>query len=340
MKCFPDRLEATLEKGLAPVFVVAGPELLLVEESCDAIRRSARQAQIAERVILDADARFQWNELSSAGESMSLFATRRLIEVRLPTGKPGREGGAALREWVQTERDDVLLLKCQAWEFQSEKSAWFKALDQVGVFVPCWTIKPHQMPQWIQRRLSSRGLNADESAGRFLSDRLEGNLLAAAQEVERLALLHGRGATLDIDTLRAAVADSARFDAFRLTELVLTGQAGAAVRCIRGLKETETPMPMVVFAVAKELQVIQALQTMSGSMSVDAALAELRVWKSRQAAVSQAASRLSPTMVRRALARLSDLDIQSKSNNKAAFWLNLERLCVAVTMNDPEGLAA
>lgn len=340
MKCFPDRLEATLAKGIAPVYVVAGPELLLVEESCDAIRKAARASEIVERVVLEADGRFQWNELNSAGESLSLFATRRLIEVRLPTGKPGRDGGAALRDWVQTERDDVLLLKCQAWDFKSENAAWFKALDQRGVFVPCWNVKPHQLPQWIQRRLKTRGLNAEESASRFLAERLEGNLLAAAQEVERLALFYERGTTLDIDALRAAVADSARFDAFRLTELVLTGQAGAAVRCVRGLKESETPMPMVVFAVARELQVIQALHTLAQSMSMGQALNELKVWKTRQAAVSQAASRLSPAIVRRALVCLSDLDIQSKSNAKATFWLNLERLCVALAANDPEQLAA
>ena len=340
MKCFPDRLEATLARGVAPVYVVAGPELLLVEESCDAIRRAARQAEITERVVLEADGRFQWHELNSAGESLSLFATRRLIEVRLPTGKPGREGGAALRDWAQSEHDDLLLLKCQAWDFKSENAAWFKALDQHGVFVPCWSIKPHQLPQWIERRLRSRGLNAEESASRFLADRLEGNLLAAAQEIERLALYYERGTTLDVDRLRAAVADSARFDAFRLTELVLTAQAGAAVRCIRGLKETDTPMPMVVFALARELQVIQAVQALTATVSMNQALNQLRVWKTRQAAVSQAASRLAPSLVRQALVRLSDLDIQSKSSDKAAFWLNLERLCVALASDDPRQAVA
>lgn len=340
MKCFPDRLDSTLARGLAPVYLVAGPELLLVEESCDAIRRAAREAQIVERVVLEADGRFQWNELNSAGETLSLFATRRLIEVRLPTGKPGREGGAALRDWVQTERDDVLLLKCQAWDFKSENAAWFTALDKHGVFVPCWTIKPHQLPEWIERRLAARGLKAEPSASRFLADRLEGNLLAAAQEVERLSLLYKRDTTLDIDTLRAAVADSARFDPFRLTELVLTGQAGAAVRCIRGLQESDTPMPMVVFALARELQVIQALHAVTPAMSMSQALTRFNVWKTRQAAVSQAASRMRPALVRQALGRLSDLDIQSKSNDKAAFWLGLERLCVALAMNDPERLAA
>jgi DNA polymerase-3 subunit delta len=340
MKCFPDRLESELQRGLAPIYVVAGPELLLVEEACDAIRRRAREEQIAERVVLEADGRFNWDELSSTGEAMSLFATRRLIELRLPSGKPGREGGAALRDWAGRSSDDVLLLKCQAWEFQSEKAAWFKALDQAGVFVPCWTIKPHQLPQWIERRLRARGLQVEDSACRFLADRLEGNLLAAAQEVERLALFYGRGAQLDIDTLRTAVADSARYDSFRLTELTMTGQAGAAVRCIRGLAEVDTPPPMIVFALAKELQLIESLHALASRMSMNQAVQQLKVWQSKQQALSQAASRLKPGIVRQALVRLSDLDLQSKSNDKAGFWLNLERLCVGLALNDERRLAA
>jgi len=340
MKCFPDRLESELQRGLAPVYVVAGPELLLVEEACDAIRRRAREEQIAERVVLEADARFNWDELSSTGEAMSLFASRRLIELRLPSGKPGREGGAALRDWAGSSSDDVLLLKCQAWEIKSEKAAWFKALDQTGVFVPCWTVKPHQLPQWIERRLRARGLQADTSACRFLADRLEGNLLAAAQEVERLALFYGRGAQLDIDSLRSAVADSARYDSFRLTELTMTGQAGAAVRCVRGLAEADTPQPMIVFALAKELQLIESLHALARTMPMNQAVQQLKVWQSRQQALSQAASRLEPGIVRQALVRLSDLDLQSKSNDKAGFWLSLERLCVGLALNDERRLAA
>lgn len=340
MKCFPDRLDATLARGLAPIYVVAGPELLLVEESCDAIRRKAREEQIAERVVLEADARFKWTELSSTGESLSLFATRRLVEVRLPTGKPGSKGGTALREWAESGSDDVLLLKCQAWDFKSENAVWFKALDKHGVFVPCWTIKPHQLPQWIERRLAARGLSAEQEASRFLADRLEGNLLAAAQEVERLALVYNRGTELDIKSLRAAVADSARFDSFRLTELTLTGKAGAAVRCIRGLAETDTPLPMVVFALSKELQLIESLHVLTPRMSHGQAFDKLKVWKNRQQPLSQAASRLGPAIVRQALVRLSDLDIQSKSDQKHAFWLNLERLCVGLALNDAERLAA
>jgi DNA polymerase III subunit delta len=340
MKKYPNELESRLQNGLDPVYLVAGPELLLVEETSDLIRRAARHGGIVERVVLDADARFDWNQLNAASENLSLFATRRLIELRLPSGKPGREGGAALRAWAKSGSDDILLIKTQAWEIQSEKTAWFRDLEKTGVFVPCWAIKPHQLPKWIHGRLAARGIRADRAACTFLAERLEGNLLAAAQEIERLALLYGSNVTLELEQLRQAVADSARFSSFRLVELVLAGQAGPAARCIRGLAESDTPMPMVVFALARELQTVGSFQTLTRKMPAGRALDELNVWKTRQDSVQAAARRLLPAAVRRALAILSDLDLISKSSRKQEFWLQLERLCVALAMNELDEKAA
>lgn len=328
MKLYPDRLEQRLARGLDRCYLVAGPEHLLVEEACDAIRRAARAAGVSERVVLDGDGRFDWQQLGAASENLSLFATRRLIELRLSSGKPGRDGGTALRAWVDTASDDILLLKCNAWDLAQEKSAWAKALDQAGVYLPCWTVKPHQLPDWIERRLASRGVRADAAASRFLAERLEGNLLAAAQEVERLALLYGKGSLLGLDEVRAAVADSARFDSFRLVELVLSGQIGPALRCIRGLRDTEVAMPMIISALARELQVVASFQVLIGHMNESAAFAELKVWQSRQQAVAGAARRLAAEAVNGAMARLSDLDRMAKSNDRHEFWVALERLCV------------
>jgi len=328
LKLFPEKLPGQLARGLDSIYLIAGPELLLVEEACDAIRKAARQAQVAERVVIDADGRYDWSQLGSASENLSLFASQRLIELRLPTGKPGREGGAALREWASGQHDDILLIKCQAWEMASEKTAWFRDVEKAGVFVPCWSVKPHRLPGWIQARLRARGIRADDSATAFLADRLEGNLLAAAQEVERLALLYGDGSQLNLAQLKEAVADSARFDAFRLVELVMTGQAGASVRCIRGLDDGATPMPLIVGALARELMQVEAFQTLSRQMPAGRALDSLKVWPSRRQGLEASARRLGAQRVRNALARLSDLDRMSKSNDRAEFWLNLERLCV------------
>lgn len=340
MKTYPDRLPERLRRGLDRAYLVAGPEHLLVEEACDAIRAAARAEGIAERIVLDADGRFDWSQLGAATENLSLFASRRLVEVRLRSGKPGREGGAALREWAAADSDDVLLLKCNAWDLQQEKSAWARAIESAGGYVPCWAVKPGQLPDWISRRMGARGLRAEPGACRFLAERLEGNLLAAAQEIERLALLFGNGSHLGVDELRAAVADSARFDSFRLVELVLAGQAGAALRCIRGLRETDTAMPMIIAALARELQVLAAFQAWRPRLGDDRALRELKVWRSRQGPLLTAAARLPSASVRRAVGSLSDLDRMAKSNDRHEFWVSLERLCVGVASTGESGHGA
>jgi DNA polymerase-3 subunit delta len=339
VKLFPEKLPQRLAQGLDPVYLIAGQEPLLIEEACDALRAAAREAGVAERLVLDTDARFDWDQLSGATETNSLFATQRLVEVRLPGGKPGREGGAALREWVGDRADDILLVKCDAWDMASEKTAWAKALEAAGVYVPCWRVKPQRLGQWIAQRMASRGIRGDEAACRFLAERLEGNLLAAAQEIERLALLYP-GGQVGLEEVRAAVADSARFDSFRLVELVFAGQAGAAVRCIRGLREADTPMPLIVGALARELQTIGNFQMLARSLSPGQAFSKLGIWKSRQQPVAEAAGRLSPPVLRKTLAQLSELDQLSKSSGRETFWLRLERLCVALATNRPEFAAA
>jgi len=329
MKLFPDRLAEDLERRLAPVYLVAGPERLVVEESADQVRRTARSHQIAERIPMTADGRFDWEDLFRATETASLFATRRLVEVRLPSGKPGADGGKAIRRWLEAARDDVLMLLCDQWEIAQEKSAWFKAVDQAGVFVPAWNIKPAQLPRWIEARLRARGLSADEQACRFLAERLEGNLLAAAQEVDRLALLYP-DQKLDLDTLRRAVADNARFDAFRLTELVLTGQAAQALRCLRALRVADTPAPAVLWALGRELELAAAVAR--GVRPAQEIFREQRVWEARQQPISACANRLGASDLERALAQLSRLDCIAKGQRPGDFWVELERFATRVAL--------
>jgi len=340
MKVFPDKLAAGLSQGVAPIYLVAGPESLLVEEASDSIRSAVKQHGIDERVVIEADGRFDWDRLTQATETGSLFATRRLVELRLPTGKPGKEGGQALRDWAATQHDDVLLIKSQAWEIASEKTAWFKAIDAQGVFVPCWNIKAHQLPQWIERRLSAKGLRLDQACAQFLAERLEGNVLAAAQEIERLALLFPSGHHLRLEELKASVADNARFDAYRFTELVMRGQTGQALRSIRVLRNADTPPPAIIWALSRELQTLAAFMGLRRKQPAEAAFRALRVWPARQAPLEAAAKRLSSHAIGQALADLSRLDRMSKSNAAHRFWVGLERVCVALTSDDPEGTSS
>lgn len=343
MKVFPDRLDQALARGLAPVYLVAGPERLLVEEACDAIRRTARAHQVVERIRLSADGRFDWNELARSTETGSLFASRRLVELRLATGRPGAEGAKAIRDWLGTDRDDVLLIICDDWAMDQERAAWTRAVEKQGLYMPAWTVKPERLPAWIGQRLKSRGLAADSGVADFLAARLEGNLLAAAQEIDRLAMLFADG-RLDLARVEMAVADSARFDAFRLVELVLAGQPGATLRCIRGLRESDAAPPNLIWALARELENVIAVSRMSRRMPIQTAFRELKIWQSRQAAIQSCLNRVGLARIRDAVGRLSDLDRlvkgqlagepepgrgESKANIQR-FWLELERLCAGL----------
>ena len=329
MKLYAERLPEQLSRQIAPVYLIAGPERLIVEEAADAVRKACRAQRIDERIRLTADGRFKWNELGQATETGSLFSSRRLVELRLPTGKPGAEGGKIIRQWLDDRHEDVLLIICDQWELAQERSAWVKAIEKAGVYVPAWSIKPAQLPRWIAQRLRSKGLQAGNDVCEFLAERLEGNLLAAAQEVDRLALLFPEN-HLDLDEVRKAVADSARFDAFRLAELVMTGQPGAALRCIRGLRESDTPEPAALWALGRELEIALVVAQRSRRESPQRLFAELRVWQSRQAPIEACIRRNGPRRLAAAMGRLSRLDLLSKGQAEGAFWLELERLCAGL----------
>lgn len=329
MKLYAERLPEQLARQIAPVYLVAGPERLIVEEAADQIRKACRKQQIDERIRLNADRSFKWDELGQSTETGSLFASRRLVELRLPTGKPGAEGGKVIRKWIDDQHDDVLLIICDQWEMAQERSAWVKAIEKVGVYVPAWSVKPPQLPRWIDQRLRSRGLQADPEVCRFLAERLEGNLLAAAQEVDRLALLFP-GSRLELAAVREAVADSARFDAFRLAELVMTGQAGAALRCIRGLRESDTPAPGVLWALGRELEIALTVARRSRLEPVQRVFSDLNVWKSRQPPIEACIHRNGTRRLEQAIGRLSRLDLLSKGQVDGNFWLELEQLCAGM----------
>lgn len=334
MKLFAERLPEQLSRQIAPVYLIAGPERLIVEEAADEVRKACRAQGIDERIRLTADRSFKWDELGQSTETGSLFASRRLVELRLPTGKPGPEGGKIIRQWIDDQHEDVLLILCDQWKADQERAAWVKAVEKTGVYVPAWSIKPAQLPRWIAQRLKRRGLQAERDVCDFLAERLEGNLLAAAQEVDRLALLFPES-RLELGAVREAVADSARFDAFRLVELVMAGQAGAALRCIRGLRESDTPEPAVLWALGRELEIALAVSRRSRRESPQRIFAELQVWQSRQPPIEACIRRNGQRRLEAAMGRLSRLDLLSKGQVEGQFWLELERLCAGLTRATP-----
>ncbi|MGH8494659.1 MAG: DNA polymerase III subunit delta [Gammaproteobacteria bacterium] len=290
MKLSPDKLPARLSRSLAPVYLVSGDEPLLVGEACDAIRAAARVAGFTERTVHVAERGFDWAALESSSANLSLFAEKRILEIRLPTGKPGTAGGAALAELAELRPPDTLLLVVTP-KLDSRTPVWAKRLDAAGVAVQVWPVDAPRLPRWIDARMRSHGLQPEREAVALLAERVEGNLLAASQEIEKLLLLAGPG-PVDVETVRRAVADSARFDVYQLGDAALAGEPARALRILDGLRAEGVEPPLVLWALARELRSLAtAACQMRAGRTADQALAAARVWPRRQGLVRQALAR-------------------------------------------------
>ncbi|HVT35983.1 MAG TPA: DNA polymerase III subunit delta [Nevskiaceae bacterium] len=247
-------LSAHLAKGLAPLYLVGGEEPLLVAESLDAIRAVARKAGYAEREVLDADKSFNWQKVIDACASMSLFASLRLVEISLPSGAPGVEGSKVLQQLAAKPPQDVLLiLICGAVDWRSRQGSWYGAWESNGAALYFEPMKPAEQGAWLSARLKGAGLSLDEEAVALLAQRTEGNLLAAAQDVEKLKLLFP-GGKISAAELEQAVADSARYEAFDFIGLMQEGDGAATVRALGRLREEGYEVPEILGALAWSLR--------------------------------------------------------------------------------------
>jgi len=281
MKIFPDKLEDQLKNGLLPIYFFSGDEPLQLGEAADAVRRAAREQGFTEREVMHAEKGFDWNELLAAGNALSLFAEKRVIDLRLPSGKPGKDGGAALAEYAERPPEDtVLLISSGKVDKRSQSAKWYKALDKVGATLQVWPVDAADMPRWLDQRLRSRGLQPARDAARLIAERVEGNLLAAAQEVDKLVLLNGAG-PISAEQVEAAVADSARFDVFGLVDAALLGDASRVTRMLDGLRGEGVEPILVLWALTRELRSLadMAAQIDDGK-GIDGVLA--RVWGKRK----------------------------------------------------------
>ena len=325
------QLDAALRQGLRPVYLIGGPEPLLVQECRDKVIAAARAEGYTEREVLAVDRGFDWDALVASAGAPSLFAERKVIDLRLPTGKPGQAGAKALIAWCETpDADTLLVVSCDAWDAASRKSKWAAAFDRGGVQVDVWAIKPREMPGWVAQRLKAAGLEPEREAVMTLAHRLEGNLLAAQQEIEKLALIKGSGKVTTEDVL-ASVADSARFDAFVLVERILEGDTPDGLRIVAGLKRMDVPIQLVTGAIVRELRTLEAFVAARQAGEAEAAaFRKLNVWRSRQAAVRRAASRIDAPRLGQGLRRLSLIDRQSKGQADGDPWQELDRLVLAL----------
>jgi DNA polymerase-3 subunit delta len=292
MQLRADQLNAHLAKGVRPLYTVYGDEPLLAQEAGDAIRAAARAAGYSERKVFTVGnaSHFDWSALLGAAQAMSLFAERQLIELRIPSGKPGKEGSEALQRYCEAlGSDDVLtLVQLPKLDFQQQKSGWFTALDSAGVTLRVEPVERRELPAWIAKRLVAQGQRvADGEEGQrtlaFFADRVEGNLLAAHQELQKLALLYPQGAPLSLDQVEAAVLNVARYDVFKLGEAVLAGQVARALKMLDGLQAEGEAAVLVHWTLAEDIRALKRVKdAMAEGKPLPMALREARVWGSKE----------------------------------------------------------
>ena len=297
-----DQLAAHLERELQPVYVVYGDEPLLVIEAADAIRSAARRQGFDEREVLTALPGFNWSDLAHAAGNMSLFGGRTLLDLRIPTGKPGREGSAALQDYCARPSPDALLLvTLPGLDWNEEKAAWLKALTEAGAAVKLVPPGLNDLPAWIGGRLARQQQRAGNEALRFIAERVEGNLLAAHQEILKLGLLHPAG-ELSLEQVRDAVLNVARYDLDGLREALLAGDVVRLTRTLDGLRQEGEAPPLVLWALTEEVRALAQIKVaLQSGQSVDAAFKEARVWGARQGLLRRALQRVE---VRASLAAL------------------------------------
>ncbi|MCX7557009.1 DNA polymerase III subunit delta [Xanthomonadaceae bacterium JHOS43] len=316
--------------ALPSVVLLASSEPLLLLEAADSVRSRARALGYAERSVFDVDTGFDWSDVTMGFSSLSLFASRRLVEVRLPTGKPGKEGGEVLASFAEDPAPDVILLVQAAQWSRAHETAWVKSIEKTGWFVPMWPVKPAELPRWIGQRLSSRGLRADAQATAMLAERVEGNLLAAAQEVDKLALLHP-GATLDAATMQSLVADSARYDIFGLVDAALAGDAAHALRILAGLRGEGAQIPGMLSWVASQIVILVKLaDTAARGGNLAQAMQKAGLWQSKEQAFKRALARGGLPDFERLMVACASLDRLSKGRSEGDPWREMERLIVGL----------
>jgi DNA polymerase-3 subunit delta len=331
MQLRPAQLASHLAKGLQPLYVVHGDETLLVLEAGDAIRAAARAAGF-EREIFVAEPGFKWDAFAAAQRNLGLFGERRLIDLALPSGKPGVEGARVLEDCAgNPSPDTVTLITLPRLDRAAQGAAWFAALDGAGVSVAVYPVERDELPRWLAERLARQRQKVGAETLQFLADATEGNLLAAKQEVDKLALLLPEG-ELGHEAVLGAVADVARFDVFQLSEAWLAGEAARVLRILAALESAGEGVPLIVWQLGDDLHTLAAvLAQAAAGTPIATAVRERRLWGKRQAAMERAARRLDPARLPALLTRLAGLDALAKGIGKGNVWDALKDLALALS---------
>lgn len=336
MRIDSEQLPQHLARGLGPLYTVVADEPLLALEAGDRLRARARALGYAERTLLVAEPGFDWGALAQAGASLSLFAQQRLIELRIPNGKPGVAGAEAIERYCQgLAPDTVTLVHLPGLDWKAAQASWVQALERAGALVEARAVVRERLPQWLSGRLARNGQNAEPETLQFIADRVEGNLMAAWQEVQKLSLLLPAG-KLEDQAVRKAVLDVARFEVDDLTAALLAGDRAHYVRVVNGLAAEGAALPLLLWALANELRATHRVAAaLARGQTMPNALRESQVFGPRRGWIERAAQRWTPTQTQAALLRSAHIDRIVKGIERGNPWDELRELGLALTASKP-----
>ncbi|WP_075188231.1 DNA polymerase III subunit delta [Teredinibacter haidensis] len=316
-----EQLPGELKKQLAPIYFISGDEPLIVQECCDAIRGAARANGFSERELHHTDSGFSWDELYNSANALSLFADKKIIEIRIHNGKPGDAGSKAISEYCSNPNEDTLLLLVSPKiDSRSQKSKWFTAIEKLGITIQVWPVGPQQMHRWIDQRLKMAGLNADSEAIDILCAKTEGNLLAAVQEIEKLKLATDEP-LINAQQMTAAVMDSARYDIFGLVDKAMHGDSRAATASLQGLRAEGTEPLTLLWALTREIRSLNNIKdAIDSGENFDSAARRNGVWDKRKPLFKSALHRLKPRQLQDLIRKSALADRATKGVATGNVW--------------------
>ena len=323
-----NQLKQQLNNKLLPIYVLVGDEPLAQSECLDTIRQAARKAGADERSSFIVERNFNWQQIQQFGQSLSLFSSQRILEIHIPSGKPGVDGGKALTELsAKPIPDTTTIIVLPSLEREAKNSAWFNSLQSASTMIELNEIEPIQLPQWLSTRLGAQNQSCDAASLEFIAHQVEGNLLAAHQEIQKLALLYPAG-EINAESVRDAVLNVSRFDAFQLGEAVLAGDSARTTRILQGLQDEGENAVAVMNPLMWALRpLVRIKQAEARGENIVNAMTNARIYGDRQSLVKRALTRLSLRQLEAALQKLCDIDRTAKGVMQGDAWLELSRLC-------------
>ncbi len=330
-----EQLEKQLQQELKPLYLIAGDEALIIQESCDAIRNTASKSGYTNRTVFHVDADFKWEELFYCSNAISLFAEQNILELRL-TKKPDKHGCAALLRYAQTAtNNNILIITTPKLDKRTQNQKWFQAINKIGVAIIVWPISPEQLPSWIQNRMQQQGLAPQQDAVKLLAELVEGNLLAANQEITKLSLIYQTN-EITAKMVTDAVSNNSRYNIFNLIDTTLNGDVSHALHIINELQSEGAHALAIIWGLSQELRkLVQIKCAVEKGQSLHQAMQDQGIWRNKQAITSKALSHLSLNTLQHINLAIASADQITKGMTNGKVWDQLEAIIMTMTGSKP-----